>query len=71
MANEPDGPKYPHIRVKLSGKDGNAFAIIGRVSEALKNAKVSALEVKAFQMDAMAADYDNVIRTCALWVVIS
>lgn len=32
-------PKYTDIEVQLTGQDGNAFAIIGRVSKALKNAK--------------------------------
>lgn len=30
--------KYPNVQVQLVGEDGNAFAIIGRVSRALKRA---------------------------------
>lgn len=30
--------KYPHVIVPLVGEDGNAFAIMGRVSKALKRA---------------------------------
>lgn len=31
-------PQYPDVEVQLTGEDGNAFAIIGRVSQALKRA---------------------------------
>ena len=27
-------PKYPQVKVKLVGEDGNAFAILGRVQRA-------------------------------------
>lgn len=27
--------KYPHVKVQLTGEDGNAFMIIGRVAEAI------------------------------------
>ncbi len=29
-------PTYPHITVELTGHDGNAFAILGRVLQALR-----------------------------------
>lgn len=56
-------PKYPHIEVELSGQDGNAFFIIGRVVSALRRAGVPADEVQSFQTEAMSGDYDNVLRT--------
>ena len=31
--------KYPHIKVKLTGEDGNAFSIIARVSSAIEKSK--------------------------------
>jgi hypothetical protein len=33
--------KYPEIEVKLSDNDGNAFAIMGAVRQALRRAGVS------------------------------
>ena len=35
---EPRGgqPKYPDVRVQLTGEDGNAYSIIGRVAKALR-----------------------------------
>jgi hypothetical protein len=40
--------KYPDVTVRLSGEDGNAFLIIGRVSRALRRAGVPADEVYQF-----------------------
>ena len=34
------GIKYPEIRVQLTGTTSNAFAIIGRVRQALRDAGV-------------------------------
>ena len=31
-------PKFPEVEVQLSGEDGNVFAIIGRITGALKRA---------------------------------
>lgn len=33
-----DSVKFEHVTVKLTGEDGNAFAVIARVSKALKAA---------------------------------
>jgi hypothetical protein len=60
-------PKYP-ITVKLIGKDGNAFNLIGLVSNALRKAKAPKEEVRKFQKEAMSGDYDNVLITCMDWV---
>ena len=61
-------PKYPKIVVPLSGEDGNAFAIIGRVSKALRRGGVEPDEVKKFQDEATSGDYDNLLQTCQKWV---
>lgn len=61
-------PKYPEIRVKLVGEDGNAFAILGRVQKALRKAKVPAAEVTAFFAEATSGDYDHLLATCQKWV---
>jgi hypothetical protein len=63
--------KYPHIKVKLSGQDGNAFFILGRVSKAMKSANIPAEEQKAFMDEAMSGDYDHLLRTCCEWVNVS
>ena len=61
-------PKYSHIKVKLSGEDGNAFSIIGRVTKALRNARVPLEERKEFQAEATKTDYNNVLQTVMRWV---
>ncbi len=61
-------PKYPHIKVRLSGEDGNAFAILGRVTRALRDARVPLEERKEFQAEATKTDYNNVLQTVMRWV---
>ena len=55
--------------VKLVGEDGNAFAILGRVSKALKQAGLED-EAKAFMEEATAGDYDHLLATAAKYVEI-
>lgn len=62
------GPVYPNITVRLSGTDGNAFAIIGAVKRAMQRQGASKEDVAAFQSEAMSGDYDNLLRTCLKWV---
>jgi len=53
------------VHVELVGQDGNAFAIMGRVTAALKRAG-HADAVKPYMDEAMSGDYDNLLRvTCA------
>lgn len=55
------------IKVKLVGTDGNAFALMGRVSAALRRGGRADL-VKDFQTEAMSGDYDNLLRVCMDYV---
>lgn len=61
-------PKYPHIKVQLTGEDGNAFMIIGRVRKELRRAGIEKKELDEFSEQAMSGDYDNVLRTAMEWV---
>lgn len=56
--------KYPHVKVKLVGTDGNAFAILGNVKRALQKAKVPSDEVSEFMREAMSGDYNHLLATC-------
>lgn len=60
--------KFPQVTVQLSGEDGNAFSIIGRVGSALRQAGASGEDVTQFTHEAMSGDYSNVIRTAMRWV---
>lgn len=55
--------KYPNVTVKLTGEDGNAFAILGRVQRALRRAQVPKPEIDAFLKEATAGDYDHLLQT--------
>ncbi len=60
--------KYPEVSVRLSGNDGNAFAILGAVRKALRKAGVSQDEVTAFQEQATSGDYNHLLQTAMKWV---
>ena len=60
--------KYLNVKVKLVGKDGNAFAIMGRVAAALRKAKVAKEEIDAYTKQSMSGDYNNLLRTAMEWV---
>lgn len=61
-------PKYPHIRVQLTGHDGNAFAIMGRVTAALKRAGVHKEERDRYVTESTSGDYDHLLQTAMRWV---
>ena len=63
--------KYPEIEVRLTGTDGNAFAVIGKVRRELKRGGVSTEEVSAFTEAATAGDYNHVLMTCMKWVEVN
>jgi hypothetical protein len=56
------------VNVELVGHDGNAFAILGRVSKALRKAGASPAEVKLFMDEATSGDYDQLLQCCMRWV---
>ncbi len=57
-----------NVSVKLTGEDGNAFAILGKVSQALRRAGVSKEDREAFRQEATSGDYDNLLATAMRWV---
>ena len=63
-------PRYD-VPCKLTGTDGNAFAIIGAVQKALNKAGASKEEISSFYDEATSGDYDNVIQTSMRWVNVS
>lgn len=59
---------FPAVTVQLSGLDGNAFAIMGRVRSALQKAKVPKDKITKFLEEAKSGDYDHLLQTCMRWV---
>ena len=55
------------VVVKLLGKDGNAFAILGRVSGALKKAGFADL-AKEYREEATSGDYNHLLQTTMKYV---
>tara|TARA_B100001123_G_scaffold235179_3_gene263779 strand:- start:754 stop:963 length:210 start_codon:yes stop_codon:yes gene_type:complete len=55
-------PEDQRPTVRLVGEDGNAFAIMGRVTKALRRAGFDNEVVKAYQKEATSGDYDNLLR---------
>ena len=60
-------PKYD-VEVQLTGEDGNAFAIMGRVGNALRGAGATQAEVEQYYAESTSGDYDNLLRTACAWV---
>ena len=60
--------KHPEVQVDLIGEDGNAFAILGRVSRAMRRAGVSKAERDAFMKEATSGDYNHLLATVMRWV---
>lgn len=54
-------PKFEYIEVELTGTDGNAFAIMGKVKNALRKNKVSQADIDEYLAEAMSGDYDNLL----------
>lgn len=61
-------PKYPNITVQLLGRDGNAFAILGRVQQAMKRGGVPREDIEKFMAEATKGDYDRLLTTVMAWV---
>lgn len=62
--------KYPDIKVRLAGEDGNAFAIMGAVRKALRRAGVSVEEIDEYTKASTSGDYDNLLRVAMSWVTV-
>ena len=54
----------PRPHLKLTGADGNAFAILGLAFAALHKAGATRDEIDAFRAEAMGGDYDHLLQTC-------
>lgn len=54
---------YEKPEVQLTGTDGNAFSIIGKVSKALRRANAPKEVIDEFMAEATSGDYDNVLQT--------
>ena len=67
MRNSMENPRYD-VDVQLTGNDGNAFAIMGAVSKALRKSGASKEELDQYREESMSGDYDHLLQTAMRWV---
>lgn len=60
--------KFPDIVVPITGHNGYAGSVVGRVVHALKEHGVSNEEIAEFRKDALSDDHDHLLRTTMAWV---
>ena len=71
--------KYPEIKVKLTGINGNAYSIMGTVQTALqrglKKQGMTSDEIKSeidlYIKESTSGDYNNLLVTAMKWVNVS
>lgn len=61
---------FPQVEVVLSGEDGNAFAIMGAVTTAMRRAGIEPEDVKAYTEESMKGDYDHLLQTAMRTVTV-
>lgn len=67
-------PAYQQVRVALgdlSGPDGNAFAILGRVAQAMRAAGLPPLAVDQYLGDARTGDYRHLLTVTRRTVTVT
>mgnify|MGYP001480778068 FL=1 len=57
-----------NIEVELVGQDGNAFAIMGAVTKALRQNGYTADDIDEYRNEASSGDYNNLLRVTMEWV---
>jgi len=63
-------PKY-NIEVQLTGHDGNAVSIMGRVARAIREVGATSEEIDQYYNESMSGDYDNLLRVATQWVEVA
>jgi hypothetical protein len=55
---------YPDISVQLSGTDGNAFSVIGKVQKAIRNSEGSDAARRFSEQAMQSGSYDELLQFC-------
>jgi len=63
-------PKFPHVEVELVGQDGNAFAILGNVQRAMRQADIDKADIDKMMAEAMSGDYNHLLQTVMATVAV-
>ena len=64
-------PKYPDIEVKLSGENGNAYVIMGRVKRAMRKGGLSKEQIDEYIAESTSGDYNNLLNTVFRFVTVN
>lgn len=59
------------VAVRLTGTDGNAYAIMGTVQKALRKAGAPKEDIDAYLAESMSGDYSHLLATACEWVEVS
>jgi hypothetical protein len=51
-------------KLKLIGKDGNAFSILGEAISVARESGWTKEQVTSFNKEALSGDYDHLLQTC-------
>jgi len=62
------GPKYPRVKVQVTGPHGGFYPTVAAVQAAMRRAGVPLQELSNFYQDAAESSDDNLLRTCLRWV---
>lgn len=61
-------PLFPDVTVILTGRDGNAFSVLGSVQDAMRRAGIDKKTISEYLDEAMSGDYDHLLRTTMKYV---
>lgn len=64
-------PKYPDVHVQLTGEDGNAFFILGKIQRILKKEKLFDSVWEEFYKEATSGDYNHLLATVMMYFTVS
>ena len=64
----PVGKPITKVKVKLVGEDGNAFYILGKVQDALRQAGYDKEFIGKYLEQATSGDYDNLLQVTMTYV---
>lgn len=61
---------YEKPEVQLTGTNGNAFAVLGKVTRAMRRAGANEEELSEFKEEATSGSYDHLLQTAMSYVEI-
>lgn len=64
-------PHYPEIEVVLVGAERHGGTILDTMRRALRDGGVAPEEIDKFYEEALAGDFDHLLRTCMTWVTVN